>query len=48
MGDALREGQQGKEEDKKEKHKMQIPRGRLLTRLVMEMEELERSGCSGK
>lgn len=48
MGEALREGQQGKEEDRKGKHKMQIPRGRLLTRLVMEMKELERSGCSGK
>lgn len=48
LGDAHRDGQQGKEENIKKRNKMQIPRGRLSTRFVLEMKESESSGHRGK
>lgn len=48
LGDAHRDGQHGEEENIKKRNKMQILRGRLSTRFVMEMEESERSGHRGK
>ena len=41
LGDAHRDGQQGKEENIKKRNKMQIPRGRLSTRFVLEMRNLK-------